>query len=52
MKLNKLEKEIENLKILVAYRVESKEVTPLGGMLKGISVSEEDFTEAKKSLFR
>jgi len=51
--LKKIENEIQNLKILIIRTQQMpKRVVSLKGMLKGITVTEEDIEEAKKSLFK
>lgn len=51
--LKKIENEIQNLKILILQTQQMpKQIVPLKGMLKGITVTEEDIKEAKKSLFK
>lgn len=52
-KLAELENEIRGLKLIVAELAEKpKGIVTLHGMLEGISVSEEDFKEAKHALFK
>ncbi len=52
-KLTELENEIKDLKLMVAELVEKpKSVASLGGILEGISVGEEEFKEAERSLFK
>lgn len=55
-KLNKIENEIQDLKTLILRALEisegAKQVVSLGGALKGIKIEENDFEEAKKSLFQ
>ena len=48
--LKRIGEEINNLK--TSEKVEEKEIISLKGLLKGISVSEADVKEAKKSLFK
>lgn len=51
--LKKIENEIQNLKILIIRTQQMpKRVISLKGMLKGITVTEDDIEEAKKSLFK
>ena len=51
--LKKIENEIQSLKILIIKTHQMpKQVISLKGMLKGITVTEEDIKEAKKSLFK
>ncbi len=51
--LKRIENEIQNLKTLILKTREiPKQVVSLRGMLKEITVSEEDIKEAKKSLFK
>ena len=51
--LKKIENEIQNLKILIIKTQQMpKQVVSLKGMLKGITVTEEDIKEVKKSLFK
>ena len=54
-KLNEIENEIHNLKVLILRTLEPKEeakqVVSLKGMLKGIKIEEKDFKEAERSLF-
>ena len=53
LELKKIENEIQNLKILIIKtRQMPKQIVSLKGMLKGITVTEEDIKEAKKSLFK
>ena len=51
--LKKIENEIQNLKILIIKtRQMPKQIVSLKGMFKGITVTEEDIKEAKKSLYK
>ena len=51
--LKKIENEIQNLKILIIKTQQMpKQIISLKGMLKGITVTEEDIKKAKKSLFK
>ena len=51
-KLNAIEKEIKNLKLLVLQHQKPKKIVSLKGLLKGVKIKDEDFSEAKKSLFK
>lgn len=52
-KLAELENEIKGLKLMIAELAEKpKGVVAIGGMLEGISVGEEEFKEAERSLFK
>jgi hypothetical protein len=48
-KISGIEQEIRSLKRLLLSR---KRVVSLRGMLKGISITEDEIEDAKKSLFR
>lgn len=51
--LKKIENEIQGLKVLIIKTHEMpKQTVSLKGMLKGITVTEEDIKEAKKSIFK
>ena len=55
VKLNSIEEEISSLKAMVIKLAQEKKhnkILKLEGALKGISVTEEDIENAKKSLFR
>lgn len=52
-KLSEIEKEIETLKAIVIQMTPTpKQIVSLGGMLKGIEITEEEIKEAKNSLFK
>ena len=54
-KLDMIEDEIASLKsmiIKISQQPKSKKMLKLKGLLKGISISEEDIEEAKKSLLK
>lgn len=51
-KLNAIENEIKNLKLLVLQHQKPKKIVSLKGLLKGAKIKEVDFPEAKKSLFK
>lgn len=53
-KLNEIENEIVSLKTIMIQAIQQplqKQIISLKGILKGISVSEEDIKKAKESLF-
>ena len=50
-KLIAIENEIKSIKLLISHQQKSKKIVSLRGMLKGVEIKEEDFSEAKKSLF-
>ena len=51
-KLDVIENEIKSLKLLILQHQKPKKLVSLRGMLKGVKITEEDFEEAKKSLFK
>lgn len=51
-KLNHIEKEISELKIMIMQQNISKKKVSLRGSLKGLKVDEKDIEKAKKSLFK
>ncbi len=51
-KLNAIENDIKNLKLLILQHQTTGKIVSLKGMLKGVKINEGDFSEAKKSLFR
>lgn len=50
-KLDKLEKELQDLKAIVLASTKSKKIISLRGDLKGLRVNEKDVKKSKKSLF-
>jgi hypothetical protein len=51
-RISKIEEELVELKTLLAKNKESNQVLQLKGLLKGVHISEEDITKARKSLFK
>ncbi len=51
-KLNLLEKEISELKLMVMHQVSPKIKISLKGSLKGMKIEESKIEESKKSLFK
>lgn len=51
LKLNAIENDIRNLKLPVLQHQKPKKIVSLKGLLKGFKLREEDFSDAKKSLF-
>ena len=51
-KLNAIENDIKNLKLLILQHQKPGKIVSLKGLLKGVKIKEEDFSEAKKSLFK
>lgn len=52
-KLSELENEIKGLKLMMTELIgKTKGIVALEGALKGVTVCEEDFEEAKKALFK
>ncbi len=51
-KLSAIENEIKNLKLLVLRNQKPKKIVSLKGLLKGVKIKEEDFSEAKESWFK
>jgi len=52
-KLGKIEEDINNLKSIIINLIQKpKKNIKLKGLLKGISVSEKDIKEARKSMFK
>lgn len=50
-KLGRIEGEIENLRVLLLQRQRTtRQIVSLGGLFKGVKVSEEDIKEAKSLL--
>jgi hypothetical protein len=53
MKNDKIESEMENPKVLILRIPQTpKQIVSLGGMLKGIEITDNGIKEAKKSLFK
>ena len=52
-KIETIEKEIKDLKISVLKKLtpSGKKIVKLKGILKGVDISDEDITSAKKSLY-
>ncbi len=51
--LKKIENEIKEIKILILKsQVLKKKPVKLGGMLKGVKITNDDIEESKKSLFK
>ena len=53
-KLNKIEKQIDVLKLIMAGAMQNKnkKMISLKGLLSGVEISESDISESKKSLFK
>ena len=52
-KLGRIEKEIELLKnFVIQMSPTPKQIVSLGGVLKGVEITEEDIKEAKNSVFK
>ena len=53
-KLNNIEGELDKLKALLAMHMHNKKkkIVSLKGIISGVDVTEENFEEAKKSLFK
>ena len=51
-KLNFIEKEISELKLIVMQQIAPKTKVSLKGSLKGLKIEENEIEEAKKSLFK
>ncbi|ODS35754.1 hypothetical protein BEH94_06120 [Candidatus Altiarchaeales archaeon WOR_SM1_SCG] len=51
-KLSAIENDIKNLKLLILQHKKPGKIVSLKGMLKGVKINEEDFSEAKRSLFK
>lgn len=51
-KLNHIEKEISELKIMVMQQNSTKKTASLKGLLKGVKIKDSDIEKAKKSLFK
>lgn len=51
-KVNHLEKEVSELKVMVMQQTSAKKIVSLKGALKGLKVNEKDIEKAKKSLFK
>lgn len=51
-KLGKIENEIVSLKAILPMPQTSPQIVSLGGMLKGVEITEADIKEAKSALFK
>jgi len=50
-KIERIEKELDELRLIVLQQAPPKVRVSFEGMLKGVKISEADFRRAKKSLF-
>lgn len=51
-KVNHLEKEVNELKIMVMQQSSAKKIASLKGLAKGVKFKDSDIEKAKKSLFK
>jgi hypothetical protein len=51
-KLEKIETDIQDLKLLMLQHLLVEKVVSIGGMLKGVKINDMEIKEAKSSLFK
>ncbi len=51
-KMEKIESEIHDLRLMMLKHLKQETVVPIGGALKGVMITDEQIKEAKTSLFK